>query len=535
LLRGSRNIFYFFAFVFGVLCSEPAAADAPTAIGLFTRRADTPVSKEIILRFPIFLSKAYGRAKRGSVIYPHEYSRRRADSQVANQIRYTPDEYKKLKSIIESGSLITGEIYEFEEKKKKKEKDDDAANADSENTNAADAPLDKKNVFVKLYHYNSATNKIVTLRIYSKPESIVIDMVRQVMAIETDRYLAYPIKPGSRLAVITPLDAVAMNNFYMKLIHDKFQVRALSGNDLTSGAANELAPLSNVVSTRVSYETVRDEIADKPLVLSPALDIEAAFAEEDEYQRLYQSAGVNFDVSLRNTLQKIHARTQADYLLVLKPDGKSSFARGFDLNLGGMVWFQDTFPATSSATEDVLSAMVAEMQRVTPTLKEEQFVAIAEEKDKMSSQGANGGLASVAILDFYDRTDSPLYNWLSTSLSIAVDDSMKKIFEFDRNNEKKSNEAGARYFKSPADITPARLKEFQSATGADYIIFGFYSLNKASGNLIIESKVYDLMKNKQIGGAVTESVVDVSMFNAVDEISQGIVQDIFNMTQKQGN
>ncbi|MBS0617504.1 MAG: hypothetical protein JSR44_04905 [Spirochaetes bacterium] len=533
MLRGSRNIFFLTAFVLGILCAESVVADAPTAIGLFTRRAETPASKEIILRFPIFLSKAYARAKRGSVIYPHEFSRRRADSQVANQVKYTPDEYKKLKSIIDSGNLITGEIYEYEEKKKTK--NGEKANTEDENNNAADVPLDKKLVFVKLYHYNSATNKIVTLRIYSKPESIVIDMVRQVMAIETDRYLAYPINPGSRLALIAPLDAIAMNNFYMKLINEKFQVRALSGNDLTGGAANELAPLSSVVSTRVSYETVRDETPDKPLVLSPALDIEAAFAEEDDYQKLYQSAGVNFDVSLRNTLQKIHARTQADYLLVLRPDGKNSFARGFDLNLGGMVWFQDTFPATSSATEDVLSAMVAEMQRVTPTLKEEQFVAIAEEKDKMSSQGANGGLASVAILDFYDRTDSPLYNWLSTSLSIAVDDSMKKIFEFDRNNEKKSNEAGARYFKSPADITAARLKEFKTATGADYIIFGFYSLNKASGNLIIESKVYDLMKNKQIGGAVTESVVDVSMFNAVDEISQGIVQDIFTMTQKQGN
>jgi hypothetical protein len=151
----------------------------------------------------------------------------------------------------------------------------------------------------------------------------------------------------------------------------------------------------------------------------------------------------------------------------------------------------------------------------------------------MTAQGAAGGLASVAILDFYDRTNSVLYTWLSSSLSNAVDDSMKKIFEYDRADEKKSADAGARLFKSPADVTADRLKEFQKATGADYLIFGFYSLNNKTGNITIESKVYDLAKKTPIGGSVTESPVDARLFNTVDEISQGIVQDIFNMTQGQ--
>jgi hypothetical protein len=110
---------------------------------------------------------------------------------------------------------------------------------------------------------------------------------------------------------------------------------------------------------------------------------------------------------------------------------------------------------------------------------------------------------------------------------------MKKIFEYNRADEIKSAEVGARIFKTPSDITPKNLKDFQTQTGADYLIFGFYSLNKQTGNIVIESKVYDLVKNKAIGGSTTESPVDVRLFNVVDEIAQGIVQDIFTMTQTQ--
>ena len=51
--------------------------------------------------------------------------------------------------------------------------------------------------------------------------------------------------------------------------------------------------------------------------------------------------------------------------------------------------------------------------------------------------------------------------------------------------------------------------------------------------LVFTPKVYDLVQNKAIGGSTTESPVDVRLFDTVDEISQGIVQDIFSATQSQ--
>ncbi len=506
------------------MLANALSAVRTTAIGTFTRRIDTPVSKEIILRFPIFLSKAYTRAQKGRVIYPNEFNRLREEKKIASRVLYAPEEYTEIRKALEGGDLLTGEIFEYSEK----EKDEDG----NEIEPTAEVP-DKKFVLVKLYHYNTTTGKLASFTVYSKPETIVIDLLRTILPLENDRYLSRPITAANKLAILTPLDAVPLNDFYISLLAKNFNVHALSGSDFSPTSPADLQPLRHLMTQRVSYYPPTQNLALVPPPLSAAGDNEVNRMEYNEYAAIVTAKDYGFDRELRGILNRIRTRTGADYLLLLNPDGKNSFARGFDLSAGGMVWFQDSFPTKSSANAEILESMIAEMQRPLVVLSEEQINKIAEEKDRMSAQGASGGLASVAILDFYDRTNTPLYTWLASSLSIAIDDSMKKIFEYDRANEKKSLEAGARIFRSPSDITEKNLKEFQMATGADYLIFGFYSVSAKTGNIVIESKIFDLMKKKEIGGSTTESPVDVRLFNVVDEISQGIVQDIFSVTQQQ--
>ncbi len=512
-----------FAILLSVLAGSSVLAATPvTAIGTFARRLDSPVAKEVILRFPIFLSKAYTRAQKGRIMYPNEFIRLREENRIPAKILYTPDEYATIAKLLNGGSLVTGEIYEYEPKKPGEDKAEEEA--------VADIPKEKM-VFVRIHHYNSETRKIVSFSVYSKPETIVLDLVRHLLPLERDRYIVRPIAAGSKIAVVAPLDAVSLNNFLAYLLELKFDVRMASGTDYETLEPQKLDVLREIRTNAISYSTATLPFELTVPPLSPALDNEAEREAYNEFAALYSRKLLGFERRLASTLASFRSKTSADYLLVLQPYGKNPFARGFDLNRGGLAWFQDNFPSKSSAPGEVLAAMIAEMQRPMKTLDEAQFEKIAQEKDRMSAQGASGGLASVAILDFYDRTNSPLYGWLSTSLSIAVDDSMKKIFEYDRANEKKSAEVGQRIFKNPTDITPKNLKEFQAQTGADYLIFGFYSVNAQNGNIVIESKVYDLVKNRAIGGSTTESPVDVRLFNVVDEISQGIVQDIFNMTQ----
>jgi TolB-like protein len=513
-----------FAILVAVFSGSSALYSAPvTAIGTFTRRLDSPVSKEVILRFPIFLSKAYTRAQKGRVMYPNEFIRLRDENKIPAKVLYTPEEYASIAKVLNGGSLVTGEIYEYEPKKPGQE---------SEEEPAVDIPKEKM-VFVRIHHYNSETRKIVSFSVYSKPETVVIELVRHLLPLEKDRYIVRPIAAGSKIVLLAPLDAVSLNNVLAYLLELKFDVRMATGNDYETLQPQELEPLREIRSNAISYSTPMSPYELSVPPLSPALDNVAERQEYNEFAGLYSRKVTGFENLLSSMLIALGNKTKADYLLVLQPHGKQPFARGFDLNRGGLTWFQDTFPAKSSAPGEVLASMIAEMQRPMKTLDEAEFEKIAQEKDRMTAQGASGGLASVAILDFYDRTNSPLYGWMSSSLSVAVDDSMKKIFEYERANETKSNEVGAKIFRQPSDVTPKNLKDFQTQTGADYLIFGFYSLNKQTGNIVIESKVYDLVKQTAIGGSTTESPVDVRLFNVVDEISQGIVQDIFNMTQTQ--
>lgn len=457
-------------------------------------------------------------------MYPNEFTRLREEKKIAARVIYSPDEYAQIAKLVEGGNLLTGEIFEYEEK---------AKDEDGNEIEATTEVPDKKYVLVKLYHYSAATGKITAFTVYSKPETVVIDLLRTMLPLEKDRYLARPITTASKLAIISPLAPVDLNDFYIGLISQNFRVHALTGNDFETTTTNDLHYTRHLVTQNVSYFAPALTVSESPPPLSAAGDNEANRADYNAFSAIVARKDYTFDRELKTIFSRLRSRTGADYLLVLNPEGKNSFARGFDLNSGGMVWYQDSFPAKSSANTDVLASMISEMQRPLVILSEEQINKIAEEKDRMSAQGASGGLASVAILDFYDRTNTPLYTWLASSLSIAIDDSMKKIFEYDRANEKKSLEAGSRIFRSPSDVNEKTLKEFQAATGADYLIFGFYSVSAKTGNIVIESKIYDLVKKKEIGGSTTESPVDVRLFNVVDEISQGIVQDIFSMTQQQ--
>jgi len=502
----------------GAVLAEPV-----TAVGAFTRHTDEAIAREIILRFPIVLSRVYTRAQKGRVIYPNEFVQLSEKKGLSLKVRYTPDEYAALAKILNGGSLITGEIFDYTPQKAEDE-DEDEANAPEE-----------KLILVRLHHYNTETLKLVSLNVIAKPETVIAELVRHLLPLEKDRYLWRPIPAGSKIVLLAPLDAVSLNNVLAYLLELQFDMRVATGNDYDTFKPQEFEPLREIRSNIVSYTSSSALITHEPAVppLSPALDNAAERQEYNEFAGLYSRKVTGFENLLSSMLIALGNKTKADYLLVLQPFGKNPFARGFDLQRGGLVWFQDSFPSKSSEPGEVIAAMVAEMQRPVKMLNEAQLEELVQGKDRVPSQGASGGLASVAILDFYDRTKSPLYAWLSNSLSTAIDESMKKIFEYNRADEIKSAEVGARIFKTPSDINPKNLKDFQTQTGADYLIFGFYSLNKQNGNIVIESKVYDLVKNKAIGGSTTESPVDVRLFNVVDEISQGIVQDIFTMTQTQ--
>lgn len=517
-------------FSFVTIC----ALEATTAIGTFKRRLESPTAKEVILRFPVLLSRAYARMQKGRVMYPNEFAQLCEKNGIPRKVLYSPEEYAAIGKFF-TGGLITGELYEYTPEEEDEGNSDTSKKADiAENEQQKKDDEEESLIFARIYHYDTQTKKITSFNIYAKPENITFELLRHVLPLEKDRYLLQTVPAQSRIAVFAPLDGHNMNNLLMYMMQLNFDVRIILGTDQELLTPQEFELLREIRTKTVSYTTVAQ--IPEPVVppLSAALDNEAERAEYNAFAALYSQKLLGFERSLGVILSQLKQRSGADYLLVLQPFGKTPFARGFDLNRGGLFWLQDSFPVKKSAEPgEIIASMVSEMQRPAKVPDANQLEKIVQEKDRMAAQGTAGGLASVAILDFYDRTNSPLYKWMSTSLSFAVDDSMQRIFEYARANEKLSAETGAKLFRSPADITPKNLQEFQKKTGADYLIFGFYSINPKNGNIVIESKVFDLVKKTAIGGSTTESPVDTRLFNVVDQIAQGIVQDILAMTQRQ--
>jgi hypothetical protein len=178
-----------------------------------------------------------------------------------------------------------------------------------------------------------------------------------------------------------------LNNFYEYLMQSGFDVRVLSGNDMAVTNLQELQPLRQIASPRLSYAIARDLEAYHPPSFSAVADNDADRAEYEYFAALENRMVASFDRELNQSLSKIRARTNADYLLVLSPDGKKSFARGFDLNQGSMVWFQDSFQPASNAAGDVLAAMITEMQRPTKTLAVRGHCARKRKDDRAGGCG----------------------------------------------------------------------------------------------------------------------------------------------------
>ncbi|MCS6972427.1 MAG: hypothetical protein NZL89_05310 [Leptospiraceae bacterium] len=488
-----------------------------TYVGAIAYYQKNPAAREIALRFPIALSRAYARLQkeyRSKVVYPNQFRKLCQEKNLPFRAVYAPADYQLLKDVLQGGSLVTAEIRVYDPDE---EEDEDEAKKDDKK---AESSLPEEiTAYASLYHYNSTTGEMHSFFITAHPEVAVREMVRYILPMENGRYLLRPIATKSSLAILSPLDPLSLNSVLTYLLEWGYDVRVLGGNDFGMLDLSRLELLREIQTVNVSYYTPEETIVP-------------AAAEEREFAQLFQEKVKEFPQRLTAQLRALGKKVGAHYLVVLQPFGKHPFARGFDLRRGELVWRQDQFAEKSDNPGLRIAAMVSEMQRVGPQIAKEELEQIVAEKDRVSAQRDTGGLARVAILDFYDRTRSPLYNWLSVSLSSAVNDSMQRIFEFERTEEKKSNEAGAKLFAGGKNLTLKTLQAFQTELDADYLILGFYSLNPKNGNVIIESKVYDLVKKKEIGGKVLESTVDVQLFNAVDEIASGVVQDILQMTQQ---
>jgi len=111
---------------------------------------------------------------------------------------------------------------------------------------------------------------------------------------------------------------------------------------------------------------------------------------------------------------------------------------------------------------------------------------------------------NVAFLDFIDQTDGQVYSWLSGSLPDAIDQSMRKDFEYKRQ---------------------------QTEVGANLVISGSYVM-AGKDTIRIQAKIYYRDGNKVLGTESVDSPVTAEIFNATKILSDRLVAKFHAMVKK---
>ncbi|MCP4136263.1 MAG: hypothetical protein GY754_35160 [bacterium] len=136
-------------------------------------------------------------------------------------------------------------------------------------------------------------------------------------------------------------------------------------------------------------------------------------------------------------------------------------------------------------------------------------------------------LASVAILEFSNRTGSKDYDWLKTSLPDGINDSMKERFEFKRTGKEQILAALKKRGKKSLDQLNAADTRFIAKTSkSDIIILGDYTYNKETKKITIIAEVYHVSRNSITAKLDIKTAVDSSMFNVVDKVAEKIIAHI---------
>lgn len=111
----------------------------------------------------------------------------------------------------------------------------------------------------------------------------------------------------------------------------------------------------------------------------------------------------------------------------------------------------------------------------------------------------------LAILDFRDDTGSNLYAWLGGSLPDAIDQSMRKDFEYKR---------------QPADA------------GANLVISGKYEMAAGKDGIRIEAKIYYRDTDQVLGTEGVDAPLDAGLFNSTKILSDKLVAKFHHLVKK---
>ncbi|MFO1524939.1 MAG: hypothetical protein U1F16_03080 [Turneriella sp.] len=151
-----------------------------------------------------------------------------------------------------------------------------------------------------------------------------------------------------------------------------------------------------------------------------------------------------------------------------------------------------------------------------PTMQKQETIALkASDKDD--------GLARVIVIPFTNQTKSNSYDYLSESLSSAIDAGMASRFEYKRKVVAEQKEFIMRLqFASDRRVL---ITEFAKQYEIDIVISGYYA-NAGAGKLSIQTEVFESGKTQNLAEFSELSKADSSLFTVSDQIAKKTVEAI---------
>lgn len=155
-------------------------------------------------------------------------------------------------------------------------------------------------------------------------------------------------------------------------------------------------------------------------------------------------------------------------------------------------------------------------------------------------------LARVAIFNFEDKTGTQDFQYMSSSLSDAVNSSMLKNFTYERidiadieSSLQKAREKTANTQSKKSDKKPGHEDEFFNILKfvakdlkADIIIYGSYIFDEKSQNLVIQTGLFYAASQEQADLPEVSNKVDNTIFNVTAKTANNIIGEIQKMASQ---
>jgi len=145
---------------------------------------------------------------------------------------------------------------------------------------------------------------------------------------------------------------------------------------------------------------------------------------------------------------------------------------------------------------------------------------------------AEKNLAKVAILTYEDETSTKNFGYMPNSLTEAIDKSLQKKFEYEREDPKKS-EAARKLIKPKGAFTAKEAAAYCTKNDVQILVFGKFTYDAANRQIVVETVISLGSEEKFRKLKERTNPTDATIFALADKVADDIVAEMTAIAKEQ--